>query len=110
MAIWGPDGLDERAALSDEILRLARQTGNHDLELLGREQRAAIALEFGDILAVDADIAAHASLTGELRMPVYQWSLATMRTTRALLNGDFPEAERLAEAARALQPERTNTR
>ena len=39
-------------------------------------------------------------------MPVYQWSLTTMRTTRALLNGHFPEAERLAEAARALQPER----
>ena len=110
MAIWGPDGLDERAALSDEILGLAKQTGNRDLELLGREQRAAIALEFGDILAVDADIAAHASLAGELRMPVYQWSLATMRATRALLNGEFSEAERLIEAARALQPERTNTR
>ena len=110
MAIWGPDGLDERAALSDEILRLAKQTNNRDLELCGREQRAATALEFGDVLTVDSEIAVHASLTGELRMPVFQWSLTTMRATRALLNGTFQEAESLAEAAHALQPERVNAR
>jgi hypothetical protein len=110
MAIWGPDGLDERAALSEEILRLAQQTGNRDLELLGREQRAATSLESGDILAVDTDLAAHARLADELRMPVYQWSMTTIRATRALLTGAFPEAERLAETALALQPERRNAR
>jgi tetratricopeptide (TPR) repeat protein len=110
MAIWGPDGLDERAALSEEILRLAQQTGNRDLELLGREQRAATSLEAGNILAVDTDLAAHAQLADELRMPVYLWSMTTIRATRALLTGAFEEAERLAETARALQPERRNAR
>jgi hypothetical protein len=110
MAIWGPDGLDERATLSEEILRLAQQTGNRDLEMLGREQRAATSLESGDILAVDTDLAAHARLADELRMPVYQWSMTTIRATRALLTGAFEEAERLTETARALQPERRNAR
>ena len=110
MAIWGPDGLDERAALSEEILQLAQQTGDRHLELLGREQRAATSLESGDILAVDTDLAGHARLAEELRMPVSQWSMTTMRATRALLSGAFEEAETLAEAARALQPERLNAR
>jgi len=110
MAIWGPDGLSERAGLADEILALAEASGDRELELLGRAQRAATALESGDMLAAEADIATYARHADELRMPVHQWAATSMRAMRALLQGTFEDAETLAEAALALQPERPNAR
>jgi hypothetical protein len=107
MAVWGPDGLDERTALAEEILRLARETGDREMELDGHASRAASALEWGDVQAAQAAIAAHARLAEELRMPLHQWAAMTMRATRALLHGSFEEAERLAKAL-PLQPRRPN--
>jgi tetratricopeptide (TPR) repeat protein len=108
MAVWGPDGLDERTALAAEILRLARETGDREMELDGHASRAASSLESGDVRAVQADIAAHARLAEELPMAVHQWAATTMRVLRALLHGSFEEAERLANEAMSLQPERPN--
>jgi hypothetical protein len=108
MAVWGPDGLDERSALAEEVLRLAREAGDREMELDGRASRAASSLERGDIRAAGADIAAHARLADELRMPVHQWAATTMRAMRALLQGSFEEAARLAEAASSMQPGRPN--
>ena len=110
MAVWGPDGLAERAAVADEIVQLAQETGDRGLEVLGRAQRIATSLESGDFLGAEADLAAYAGLVDELRMPVHQWVLTTMRAMRALLQGAFDEAERLADEAIALQPERPNAR
>ncbi|MCC7370357.1 MAG: AAA family ATPase [Chloroflexi bacterium] len=110
MAVWGPDGLSERTALAHEILQLARQTGQRDLELMGRGQRATSALESGDLLAFESEVALHGRLADELRMPVRQWTTTTMRATRALLLGHFSEAEALAEEGLALQPELPNAR
>lgn len=108
MAVWGPDGLDERTALAEEILRLARETGDREMELDGHASRAASALEWGDVQAAQAAIAAHARLAEELRMPLHQWAAMTMRAMRALLHGSFEEAERLANEALSLQPRRPN--
>jgi tetratricopeptide (TPR) repeat protein len=108
MAVWGPHGRDERAALASEMLELAQATGDRELELLGRARRAASSLESGDVRALEADIAAHTRLADEFRMPVHQWTTTTMRAMRALLRGSFEEAERLVEAARSLQPGRPN--
>jgi eukaryotic-like serine/threonine-protein kinase len=103
VARWEPEGLDERAGLAEELLRLARETDDRELELLGRARRIACSLERGHIGEVDADIAAHARLADELRMPVYQWHAATMRAMLALLRGSFQEGERLAGQALSLQ-------
>lgn len=108
LAVWGPDGLEERAALSEEILRLARQTGDREMELVGRARRITCSLESGDIPAVDTDIAAHARLAGELRMPYHAWTAATQRAGRALLEGSFERAEQLAGEAPSLLPGRLN--
>lgn len=110
MAVWGPDGLDERSALAAETLHLAQQIGDRDLEFRGRAQRAATALEAGDFLAVEDDVARYSRLADELRMPVHQWAATTMRAMRALLQGSFEDAERLAEAAFSVQPEWPNAR
>jgi tetratricopeptide (TPR) repeat protein len=108
MAVWGPDGLEERTALAAEILRLAQETDDRELELDGHAHRAASSLESGDARAVEADIAAHARLTEELPMAVHRWAATTMRALRALLHGAFKDAERLADEALSLQPGRPN--
>jgi tetratricopeptide (TPR) repeat protein len=108
MAVWGPDGLDERTALAAETLRLARETGDREMELDGHAHRAASSLESGDARAVQAEIAAHARLVEELPMAVHRWAATTMRVLQALLHGSFEDAERLAEEALSLQPRRPN--
>jgi predicted ATPase len=108
MAVWGPDGLEERTALADEILRQARDTSDREMELDGHAQRAASSLESGDGKGVQADIAAHARLTEELPIAIHRWAATTMGVLQALLRGSFDEAERLADEAISLQPGRPN--
>jgi tetratricopeptide (TPR) repeat protein len=108
MAVWGPDGLEERTALAEEMLRVARETGDREMELDGLARRAASSLESGDIRAVQADIAAHARLAEELPMAIHRWAATTMRALGALLDGSFEDAERLADEAVSLQPGRPN--
>jgi tetratricopeptide (TPR) repeat protein len=106
LAVWGPDGLEERTALADEILKLARATGDRETELIGRARRATCAVEAGDIGAAEADVAAHAELADELRMPYHQWVAASMQAMRTLLQGMLGKAEERTEAALALLPAR----
>ncbi len=108
MALVAPGQWEEGWALAGEVLQLAQATADRELELFGRVLRAGSSLELGDIRTVEADVAAHARLADELRMPVHRWAATTMRAMRALLRGDFEEAERLAGQARSIQPGRPN--
>jgi hypothetical protein len=108
MAVWGPDGLEERSALAEETLRLAQATGDQEMELSGRTRRVATSLQSGDTRMVEADITACARLADELPMPFHQWTATTMRAMWALLQGSLDEAETLAEQARSLQPDGPN--
>ena len=109
MVVWGPDGLEERSAIAEELLRLGRAAGDRELELAGRCRRVTSSLQSGDIRTAQADITACSRLAGELRMPAHQWMAATMQAMLALLQGSLAEAERLAELARSLQPDGPNT-
>lgn len=106
LAVWGPDGLEERAALSDEMLRLARETGDREMELAGRVRRITSSMESGDIRVLDTDIAAHARQAAELRMPYHEWTATSLRAGRALLDGSFEVAEELTQRAASLLPGR----
>jgi hypothetical protein len=97
-----------RTALAEEMLRLAQETGDRELELDGHAHRAASSLESGDAGAVEADIAAHARLAEELPMAIPRWAATTMWALRALLHGAFEDAERLANEALSLGPGRPN--
>src|SRR6266498_3189267 len=108
MAVWGPDGLDERTALAAEILRQARETGDRELEMGGYAYRAASSLESGDAQALQADIVTHARLAEELPAAIDRWSATTMGALQALLYGSFEDAERLADEALAAHPGRPN--
>ncbi len=106
MAVWGPDGLDERSALADEILGLAVRTGDPESELVGRARRIGCLIESGDIRAAEADIAVHAELANEVRMPYHRWTTASMVAMRTLLQGSLSAAEELVAAAPDLLPGR----
>ena len=108
MAVWGPAGLEERSALAEELLRLARATSDQELELAARSRRATSSLQSGDIRGVEADVVACARLADELRMPADRWVGTTMRAMLAQLQGSLAEADTLAEQARSLQPDGPN--
>jgi hypothetical protein len=108
MAAWGPDGLEERATLSDEIIGLARETGNQELELIGRARRITCSMESAARQAVDADLALLERLAADLRMPYHEWVAATVRAGLAVLDDRFTTVEELAAAALALLPARQN--
>ena len=82
MAVWGPDGLEERTALAEEILQQARETGDRELELpdevlailIGRGDdtvvpNGATVLRAGDRVLLLAPITAHAAMTTLLTRP-----------------------------------------
>ena len=58
-------------------------------------------LELGNIQEADAAIAAHSRLAEEARQPFYRYANTGFQTMRALLDGRFAEAERLARQALA---------
>ena len=108
MAVWGPDGLEERAALAEELLALGRSTGDRELELAGRCRRATCALQSGEHPGAEPDVAACARLASELHIPAHRWTAATMLAMLVQLQGAFGDAEALATQARALQPDGPN--
>jgi predicted ATPase len=108
MAVWGPDGLEERSALAAEILCQAQKTGDREMEMCGHAYRAATSLESGDAQALQASIAAHARLAEELPAAIDRWTETTMQALRALMYGSFGDAERLADEALSAQPGRPN--
>jgi DNA-binding CsgD family transcriptional regulator len=97
-----PEDRDLRQALADELLRRGEATGNHDLLGLGYRARIIARLEAGDVLAVDATLAALERLAERLRQPALREGVLALRAMRAQVTGDFAGAERLAREALAL--------
>ena len=56
-------------------------------------------LELGDVAGADAELDAYARLAEELRQPQHLWHVPLLRAMRAMMDGRFDEAERLAEEA-----------
>ncbi len=102
VVLWGPDALDERAAVAERITRLARETGNRDAELAGHLGSLTSALERGDMTTVDRETEAYGRLARELRQPFYLWQVPALRAMRALMEGRIVDAEGAVEEARAL--------
>jgi tetratricopeptide (TPR) repeat protein len=99
--LWGPENLEQRLAVSSELIRLAE--GNHlTLSLHARVARLSALLEMGEIHEVDAEIAAIENLTRHLDPSAgYVERFKAMRT---LMRGEFDEAQRwLALAAEIAQ-------
>jgi DNA-binding CsgD family transcriptional regulator/tetratricopeptide (TPR) repeat protein len=102
LARWGPDNVEERIAITLEVLEPADALDDPELALLGQGWRVADLLELGEIAAVDAAIATHARLADTLRQPFYRFNSTMWRAMRALLSGRLAEAEELARQTLAI--------
>jgi DNA-binding SARP family transcriptional activator len=98
-AFWGPAYLEQRLSDSTELLTLAREAGDLELELQGHAWLVVDLLERGYWGAVDAQIEAFTAGAQRLRQPLYLWNVAVWRAMRALLDGRLDEADRLAAEA-----------
>jgi hypothetical protein len=101
-AILGPDTLEERLELSEELLRLAGGRRDARLELRGRLWRIQDLLEAGAVPAVDVEIEEQARLARALRQPGHLWVAAYLRAMRVLLEGRLEEARGIASEAFAI--------
>jgi DNA-binding SARP family transcriptional activator len=98
-AFWGPAYLEQRLSDSTELLTLAREAGDLELELQGHAWLVVDLLEHGYAGAVDAQIEAFTAGAERLRQPLYLWNAAVWRAMRALLAGRLQDADTLAAEA-----------
>ena len=101
--LQAPDQLDERLGAAIEIAQLAQATGERGLAQWAHSQRLNQLLELGDIRGADQAFEAKVRLAEETRLPFSVFT-TVYGGLRALLDGQFVEAERLIREARALGP------
>ncbi len=99
VALWGPDSLDERVQVAEEMLRLGRELGDRDIQVEAYAWLITYALETGPIELVDRYIEAHARVADELRQPYHFWYTQVVRAMRAFMHGRYEETQRLAAEA-----------
>ncbi|HEU5279130.1 MAG TPA: AAA family ATPase [Gaiellaceae bacterium] len=89
----------ERLSHTGEMLRVAKETMNAEVEFLAHNARFHCFLELCDRRGMDAESQAMTELADRLRQPFYRWHTICLRTLRATLDGRFADAERLAQDA-----------
>jgi tetratricopeptide (TPR) repeat protein len=99
VALWGPDDLEERLHVGEEMLRLGRELGDRDIQLEAYAWLITYAVETGPIDLVDRYIEAHARVADELRQPYHFWYTQVVRAMRAFMQGRYEETQRLAAEA-----------
>jgi len=101
-ALWGPGDLDARVQTAEEIVRLAGQLGDEELEVRGLGWLVVDRLERGDVAGCDEALARHAELATRLRQPSHRRDAEMWAAMRAMLAGRLDEAEEAVERARDL--------
>jgi predicted ATPase/DNA-binding SARP family transcriptional activator/class 3 adenylate cyclase len=96
---WGPDALEERLALAEELIRVGESSGDPERAYAGHDCRFFALLEGGDLLAAWREHEAASQLAHELRMPARLWITATRTANLALFEGRFAEAEGAVQEA-----------
>jgi AAA ATPase domain len=95
-AISDPDHLAERRAAAAEIIKLARAGGDWTSEMLGRRLLVVALAQAADWPAADAEISVYAQRAGKLAQPRLSWYVPLWRGARALMHGDYAQAEACA--------------
>jgi tetratricopeptide (TPR) repeat protein len=96
LPLWAPENVEERLALSSEMLALAQRTGSMGVNLAARGWRVVHLLEIGDIDEFRREVEDFGRVADELHQPVYQYVAHLRKTMYVLLQGRFDEAEELA--------------
>jgi ActR/RegA family two-component response regulator/tetratricopeptide (TPR) repeat protein len=98
-SVWTPDDVERRRLLADEIVALARRTGDRVLALDGELLRLWSALEHGEMDLAWRQLGTCTRMAGELRLPYYAWVTATARACLHIATGRLDDAEQLAAQA-----------
>jgi DNA-binding SARP family transcriptional activator len=99
VALWAPDHTAERLRVATEMLELAEQAGDRELELQARNWRVVDLLEAGEGPAVRGELDAYAELAAEVRLPAFTWYVPLWRATLAFLEGRIAEGIELSRRA-----------
>lgn len=102
VALWGPDHLEERLEIADELVELARRLGDRETELQGCNWRVLDLLEAGRFDLAEDAIGVHEAMAAELRLPAYSWHGHMWRAMLAGLRGRFEEADGLTTEGEAI--------
>jgi tetratricopeptide (TPR) repeat protein len=92
-----PARLQERLSLLQESVSIARQIGDPAALLDAYVFLLDSLLATGDIAAVDREMATMQALVEDVGEPFYDYCLVTKQAMRCLLDGQFAEAEALAQ-------------
>jgi tetratricopeptide (TPR) repeat protein len=98
-ALGSPDMIQERLENTREMLALAAETGRQEFAFLAHNSRFHCFLELCDGPAIDTEIAAVGDLADHIDQPFYRWHAVCLQVIRAVLDGRFGDAERLAQNA-----------
>ncbi|MDJ0868831.1 MAG: AAA family ATPase [Myxococcota bacterium] len=103
IALWPQLERDERGAIVDELRALERYDDRHVPETAVSQLYLTHRLETGDVLAADREIERmHHALDANGAGSYYAWYRPLFGAMRALMRGEFADAERMAlEAFRA---------
>jgi hypothetical protein len=97
-AIWVAHTVDERVANLEEARQLADRVADPALQFL-TASRSCNVIEAGDLDGFDVQVACMRELHAVLSQPIMEWTLLFTEVPRAMLEGRFSEAERLATRA-----------
>lgn len=100
-ALAAPAGLSERLTVASDLVRLADQLRDKALALHARLLYLSDLLEAGDAARAEREIETFGRLADEVKIPFYRWQHLNLCVSRALIFGNFEEAERLASEALA---------
>jgi class 3 adenylate cyclase/tetratricopeptide (TPR) repeat protein len=97
VTLWSPDRLDEKLAVSRELVELAEAADDRERSLLARTWLVLDLVESGDLEAARAEIDAYSRLAAALGIPAYSWWVPAWRAMLASLEGRFEDARELVD-------------
>jgi len=95
---WSASEFPERRRTLEEMLAVAEEIGDPGLVFRAESRRWAASLEMGDLTGFESSLARCRELA-ESQVAGDRWVVMSADAMRAILRGDFAEAERLAEEA-----------
>jgi hypothetical protein len=101
-AIFAPDTIKECLALATELTNVATAIGDKERIIAGHWNRFMAHVVLGEMDAAQADFAAAAALTEELRLPIEEQNVEGGRAMLALASGDLETARIAIDAAYAV--------
>ena len=99
VTLWSPDRLDERLAVSRELVQLAESTGDRERSLVARTWLVVDLVESGDLEQARREIGAYARLVEPLGIAAYSWWVPAWGAMLAGLEGRFDDVRSLAQEA-----------